>query len=272
MHELDRSTCVIRATGSLKGRTTWMAPDTAPLRYLHFGRIILDPGERPVSFANPGQETGLVNLKGDASVTLSDGSSFELGRYDSLYVPNGLSVEVGSRHHGCDLAEISAPVEGDYPVQFVRFADVSGNPGLQFQPAGAPAARTISILLGKNIQAGRILVGTVHSQPGNWTSWPPHEHAEMLEEAYLYIDMPSPSWGLQFVYTDAKNPEVVVPVRQDDAVVMPKGYHPNVAAPGSCMNFLWMMAALRETEDRKYGVVNVQPEYAGRPTGLEVGT
>jgi 5-deoxy-glucuronate isomerase len=52
-------------------------------------------------------------------------------------------------------------------------------------------------------------------------------------------------------------------------VVMPEGYHPNVAAPGSSIGFLWIMAAHREGVDREFGVVNVQPEYATSASGLE---
>ena len=87
------------------------------------------------------------------------------------------------------------------------------------------------------------------SSDGNWTSFPPHEHQDMLEEAYLYIDMPAPQWGIQMVYTSAETPEFVHIVRDGDAVLMPAGYHPNVAAPGHAINFIWMMAA-REVEDR----------------------
>ena len=54
-----------------------------------------------------------------------------------------------------------------------------------------------------------------------------------------------------------------------DVIVMPRGYHPNVAAPGGSINFLWMMAANEEVEDRQFGVVNVQPEYAQGGSGLE---
>lgn len=54
----------------------------------------------------------------------------------------------------------------------------------------------------ETVQAGRIMAGVTFSTPGNWTSWPPHEHSKLLEEAYLFIDMPSPSFGVQFVYTD----------------------------------------------------------------------
>jgi 5-deoxy-glucuronate isomerase len=54
-------------------------------------------------------------------------------------------------------------------------------------------------------------------------------------------------------------------------VLMPSGYHPNVAAPGHGINFIWMMAAHREVEGRQFGVVNVQPEYASGSSGLERG-
>jgi 5-deoxy-glucuronate isomerase len=47
------------------------------------------------------------------------------------------------------------------------------------------------------------------------------------------------------------------------------GYHPNVAAPGSTIGFMWMMTAYREVADRQFGVVNVQPEYAKGGSGLE---
>jgi 5-deoxy-glucuronate isomerase len=156
-------------------------------------------------------------------------------------------------------------------VQFVAFKTVQTDPGLHLKVGGPSAQRDLNILIGKNVEAGRIMAGVTFSDPGNWTSWPPHEHAAMLEEAYLYIDMPAPAFGLQLVYTDAKEPEIATIVREGDVVLMPQGYHPNVAAPGGSINFLWMMAANREREDRQYGVVNVQPEFAATPSGLDKG-
>jgi len=58
-------------------------------------------------------------------------------------------------------------------------------------------------------------------------------------------------------------------VREGDIVLMPKGYHPNVAAPGGSINFLWMMAAHAEDTDRQFGVVNVQPDFVAMPSGLD---
>jgi 5-deoxy-glucuronate isomerase len=98
-----------------------------------------------------------------------------------------------------------------------------------------------------------------------------HEHAALLEEAYLYIDMPAPAFGVQLVYTSPGEPELATIVREGDIVLMPQGYHPNVAAPGGSINFLWMMAAIREGDDRQFGVVNVQPEFAAGGSGLDPG-
>jgi 5-deoxy-glucuronate isomerase len=262
LQQLAKDTCIIRNTAGHKGRTLAVEPGAAS-RYLYYGRIVLDAGDAPVRFDTLERETGLVCLKGSATVQ-ANGQSFALERFDSLYVPRNGSIEVTPGAGGCDLAEIAAPVERQYPVQFVRFADVQQNAELRFNAGKETNQREVNILIGKNVDAGRIMAGVTFSAPGNWTSWPPHEHAAMLEEAYLYIDMPAPSFGLQLVYTDKNDPEIATIVREGDVVLMPQGYHPNVAAPGGSINFLWMMAANREREDRKYGVFNVQPEFAAK--------
>jgi 5-deoxy-glucuronate isomerase len=263
LQQLAKDTCIVRNTAGHKGRRLAVGPGGTASRYLHYGRIVLDAGDAPIRFDTKALETGLVCLTGSATVR-AGGQAFTLGRYDSLYVPRDASIEVTAGTAGCDLAEIAAPVERQYPVQLVRFADVQNNPELRFNAGKDTNQREVNILIGKNVDAGRIMAGVTFSAPGHWTSWPPHEHAAMLEEAYLYIDMPAPGFGLQLVYTDTREPEIATIVREGDVVLMPQGYHPNVAAPGGSINFLWMMAANRERDDRKYGVFNVQPEFAPR--------
>jgi 5-deoxy-glucuronate isomerase len=74
--------------------------------------------------------------------------------------------------------------------------------------------------------------------------------------------MPAPAYGIQLVYTDQQKPELVTVVRDGDAVLIPKGYHPNVSVPAHRICFLWAMAAHREVLDRQYGVVNVEPGFS----------
>ena len=269
LYNITPETCFVPATHKGKGRRTAVAPGATAARYLHYGRISVEAGDAPINFQNSDHETGLVCLKGSAKVS-TGGETFELSRYDSVYVPRDSNIEVEAKGaEGCDLAEISAPVANRYPLKFIAFADVLQNPSLHMTAGKPPAERDLNVLLGANIEAGRIMAGVTFSRPGNWTSWPPHEHGRMLEEAYLYIDMPAPAFGVQFVYTNPEKPELVQVVREGDCVVMPKGYHPNVAAPGGQINFLWMMAAMREGADRQFGVVNVQPEFDTGVTGLE---
>jgi len=270
IQSITTESCIVRNTASSKGRTLQVAPGRTAARHLHYGRIILN-GENPaVHFDTNDRETGLIGLKGSAQVKTED-KTYALNRYDAVYVPRDASIEITPGSEGCDLAEVASPVTKRHPVQFVSFGDVQNDPGLHFAAGGPGCQRELNILLGKNVQAGRSMAGVTFSAPGNWTSWPPHEHAVLAEEAYLYIDMPAPAFGVQLVYTNKTDPEVATIVREGDVVLMPAGYHPNVAAPGGQINFLWMMAANREDDDRLFGVVNVQPEFAATGSGLDKG-
>jgi len=70
---IDEAGCVRRATHRKKGRTQWLAPGTAAVRYLHYGRIILDGGG-VLEFSTGERETGLVCLRGKADVRAASDS------------------------------------------------------------------------------------------------------------------------------------------------------------------------------------------------------
>jgi 5-deoxy-glucuronate isomerase len=258
---------VFRKTNQHDGRNISVTPTNSTLKHLCYGRIMLNSSLPSVSFTNGNQETGLICLSGAGTVKVS-GKNFEFTPYDAIYIPRGSAIGV-STGSAVDFAEFSADVEGFYPLQFVPYAEIATNPAFKFTTGAPGHQRQVNICLGKNVEAGRLLVGFTISEPGNWTSWPPHEHARMLEEMYVYFHMPAPAFGLQLVYNDKEYPELVVPVRDGDAVLMPSGYHPNVSVPGHTIGFLWAMAAHREKQDRQFGVVNVQPEFNQGGSGLE---
>jgi 5-deoxy-glucuronate isomerase len=254
---------VFRKTNAHVGRRVTISPENSANRHLAYGRIILKDDTKSVSFANGDRETGLLALTGAATVAV-DGAAYQLAQYDSLYIPRNSQIEISTRSEA-DIAEFSAEVARRYPLKFVPYTDVLQDPALRWTAGSAGQSREVSMLLGKNIEAGRLLLGFTISDPGNWTSWPPHEHAQMLEEMYVYFAMPEPAFGIQMVYNDTDYPELVTVVRDGDAVLMPSGYHPNVAIPGHRIGYIWAMAAHREQEDRRYGVLNVQPSFA--PSG-----
>ena len=260
---------VFRKTNAHAGRHISISPENSSMRHLAYGRIRLDAKKSTESFATENREMGLICLSGQAVVTV-DQKEIEIWQYDAIYIPRDSSVTVTTKA-SVDIAEVSTDVANRYPLQVVRYAEVSKDPGLKFSTGGPGCTRHLNMLLAKNIEAGRLVAGFTQADPGNWTSWPPHEHAAMLEEIYVYFDMPDPSFGVQLVYTNTAEPEVATVVRDGDAVLIPNGYHPNVSVPGHRICFLWAMAAHREVADRQFGVVNVQPGFNQGATGLEAG-
>lgn len=267
--EVTMEKMVFRRTNSQLGRHIAVTPNNSTMRHLAYGRIRLNASLPKVSFENGNRETGLIVLSGAATAS-AGGKQSELGKYDAIYIPRDSKIEVSTGTE-VDIAEFSSDVEQSYPLQVVRHAEISRDAGLTFSAGGPGSARELNMVIAKNVEAGRLVAGFTHSDPGNWTSWPPHEHAQMLEELYVFFDMPEPAYGIQLVYNNTEYPELITVVRDGDAVLMPSGYHPNVSVPGHRIAFLWAMAAHREGVDRQFGVVNIQPGFQQGGSGLDAG-
>jgi 5-deoxy-glucuronate isomerase len=261
---------VFRKTHGYTGRRVSVTPGNSAMGHLAYGRIILNATAPAESLSTGERETGLIVLSGNATVTDDRGQEVSLGQYDAIYIPRDSSVKIATTSNA-DIAEFSAEVSKRYPFQVVRFSQVENDLGLKFTTGGSGSLGKLHRLLAKNVEAGRLVAAFTISEPGNWTSWPPHEHAKMLEEMYLYFDMPDLHFGIPLVYNRTDYPEMVTVVRDGDAVLMPSGYHPNVSVPGHRICFLWAMAAHREGADRQFGVVNVQRELDQESFGLEAG-
>jgi 5-deoxy-glucuronate isomerase len=264
-----REGMIFRKTNAQTGRHIAVTPENSTMKHLAYGRIILNSAKPSISFSNGDRETGLICLSGEGVVKIA-GKEIAIVKYDAVYVPRDSQIEVTTKS-AVDFAEFSCDVNGKYPLQVVRHAESVKDPGLFFTTGNAGCSRKLNMVIAKNVEAGRLVAGFTHSDPGNWTSWPPHEHTKMLEELYVYFEMPEPAYGIQLVYNDTEYPELVTVVRDGDAVLIPSGYHPNTSVPGHRIAFLWAMAAHREVEDRQFGVVNVQPGFQQGSTGLEAG-
>ena len=193
---------VFRKTNHHVGRRISVTPANSKNRHLSYGRIILAGATRSVSFNNGEQETALICLSGRAAVKIAR-QDFDAAQYDSIYIPRDNQIEVTTASE-VDFAEFSADVENVYPLQMVRYADICKDPSLKFTTGVPGQQRHLNICVGKNMEAGRLLIGFTFSEPGNWTSWPPHEHGQMLEEVYMYFNMPAPAYGLQLVYNNTE--------------------------------------------------------------------
>jgi len=65
---------------------------------------------------------------------------------------------------------------------------------------------------------------------------------EKLEEVYFYKVYPEQGFGIQRIYSADKQLDEVYVVENNDVVLIPKGYHPVVAAPAYKLYYLWVLA------------------------------
>jgi 5-deoxy-glucuronate isomerase len=128
--------------------------------------------------------------------------------------------------------------------------------------------RTVYSALDLTTPAERLLAGETLNPPGNWSSYPPHKHDQknppaeaVLEEIYFFRVNPPQGYGFIWTYTAPGDPEgfsTVFVVEDGDTVLLPKGYHPVVAAPGYKLHYTWVLAG----EERRYGAWADDPRHA----------
>lgn len=253
---------IFRNTANHKGRKIIITPENSMLTIMSVGRIIIYKDTEPIKIQTKEKEYSFICLHGSGKI-ISENKIAEVKPYDAVYAPKNSTVKILTDNN-LDLVECSAPVSEKYSFEHVKFDEVKNDTNLHMSLGKNADRRELYTLIGDNVKGGRLYNGVTFSEKGNWTSWPPHEHTELREEVYLYFDMPKPAFGIQMVYSGNGIPENVIPVYENDAVVIFGGYHPNVAIPGHSINFVWMLCARRENVDRAWGGVNVQPEFLSK--------
>ena len=84
---------IFRNTNKQKGRHTSVTPANSAMKYLVYGRVILDQELPSVKFSTGALESGLICLAGECTIK-ADGHSNTLGQYDSIYLPRDTNVEI----------------------------------------------------------------------------------------------------------------------------------------------------------------------------------
>lgn len=248
---------------------------TGTLRFLDFGRLQLKPGEEH-ALETGGREYVLDFFSGTGRVTVqtADGkrTRFEKvgGRADvfagppeMVYVPPNSRLEVAAESEPLDVGVFSAPSAADVPPSLRSGANVVAN------TVGRDNwRRTVYSALAEDVPAERLLAGETLNPSGNWSSYPPHKHDKrnppteaVLEEIYFFRVKPSQGFGFIWTYTPDDEPDGfsnVFVVEDGDTVLLPKGYHPVVAAPGYELHYTWVLAG----EERRYGAWSDDPRHA----------
>jgi len=207
------------------------------------------PGRgQSVAFALAGEEAVLVLLGGKVTVESSAGkwqglggrANVFAGMPHALYLPVGASGQVRAETDVAEVALCRCRATRAFPARIIRPEEVEVE-----VRGGGNATRQINHIVKPDFPADRILVVEVYTPSGNWSSYPPHKHdvhnppGEVdLDEIYFYkVDRPE-GYAIQRVYTRDGRRNETLTVRDNEAVLIPDGYHPVVAAHGYIVYYL----------------------------------
>lgn len=223
-------------------------PDAGEL--IDFGILCLEPGAS-YSGSSEGRELLLVLMSGTGTVRCG-AEAFESigGRRDafsarphSLFVPPGTPYAIEAETK-LEIAVCGAPSDAVAKPKLIPPSEVKGRSVGRFN-----WRRDVYDIVGRGGCTQRLIVGETVNAPGCWSSYPPHKHDVQrppvevkLEEVYHYRFSPAGGFGFQRVYSGDGDLDEVYTVMERDTVVIPRGYHPVVAAPGYSLYYLWILA------------------------------
>jgi 5-deoxy-glucuronate isomerase len=242
------------------------------LRFLQFSLLA---GKAEHQGSTTDRECVLDVFSGAATVTLEGRSVHKTfpklgGRKDVfsappcvLYLPPQCSYTIHPASDDFHAGLFSAPATQPHPPALIEPAAVQAK-----QVGHGSFERTVYTALGDNFAAERLLAGETLNAPGGWSSFPPHKHDRpnpphetSLEEIYYFQIQPAGGFGFIWTYTAPGDPDGfnnVFVVENGDTVLLPKGYHPVVAAPGCRLHYTWVLAG----EQRQYGAWAEDPRYS----------
>jgi mannose-6-phosphate isomerase-like protein (cupin superfamily) len=222
----EESTCEIR---------NLFNQSNSNLNYLSADEVLLWEGSSTAQLSFKNEEALLFNLMDPCEVDV-EGTAYQLGHYDVLYVP--LNTAFTIRHKGEEAALLNiyrATAEQAYPVHLSRWEEIKNNEERIRHLDG----KDVFLMFDVAEQANKFIAGFTFYE--DYTrAWPPHNHTDQ-EEVYSFIE----GRGAMEVYETDETKTFVTSVETGDHVTIPMlNYHP-VFSHGEPVTFIWCIAGER---------------------------
>lgn len=266
---------LVKGAGFREGYVRITGPGDGILVMLEFGRVGVVK-DRPFEGDTGDREAVFDLISGACRLEVAGGQVFDRigGRSNPFAAgPTLICLPPGTRYcftaltANVDMAVSLAPAEPGLPVTILGPHDVP-----EARAGARNWSRTLRPGTSVNLASGeaptrRLMMAETIVPPGNWTSYPPHKHdvenppnESVYEEVYFYLFRPAGGYGFQRVYEPAGVPDrldEVYVVEDGDAVAIPRGYHPLVAAAGYQLVYIWALCG----KNRTYGAWSDDPAH-----------
>ena len=230
-----------------------------PLNYFNIVKL-----ERGVAFEYrvPGYETAIVPATGTVDVDVA-GEHFAAignrtadvwdGEPEGVFVPQGARARLVCTSDAAEVFIAGARCDDDLAPFAVRAADIDT---VQYGSDDTKTHRKIKHILGTKYRGrvGRLLVSELFTVgAGGWSGFPPHKHdTDRLpdetrhDETYNFRFRPRHGFGLQLVQREDGAIGEAYHIVDGSTVILDKGYHPCVAAPGYEMYYFTILGGLSQ--------------------------
>ena len=223
-----------------------------PFKLLDFNALILSGGET-FSGQTGDREVLAVLLGGKGTFAVADQTFANVGGRPNAFSgkPHSVYIPCQSRYtvtaHGrLEVGLVSAP--SDLKIAPYVIGPDKITAGVWGAANFSRNYYQILTLAGQpELPARRLIVGETFTPSGNWSTYPPHRHEKddlpreaYHEELYFFKVSPPDGFGITRYYNDEIDQGYIV--RDNTILMVSKGYHTVVSAPGYTTYYLWALA------------------------------
>lgn len=192
------------------------------------------------------RELGVLNIGGAGSVIV-EGKSFELDKFDCVYVGRGnraVSFSSKSEENPASFYLLSYPAHAEHPTAMVKFADLKG---VKLGAAETCNQRTVyKAIFKEGIKSCQLVMGfTLLDQGSVWNTMPPHTHMRR-SEVYFYFDVDPAHRVMHLMGPPDATSHLVV---KDKEVVVSPGWSIHAGVGTKNYAFCWGMGGENQVYD-----------------------
>jgi len=222
------------------------------LKYLSIDLLKLLSGEEYEG--NSGKKELVITLlQGECSIGLKEKKITWMGQRSSVFFDKPTSFYIPPKSSYVLSSEANTElIIANSPCNFEDIDDLE--PAL-ISPAdvkvlssgAANWRRDVHMIMEARSFSQKLIIGETVNPPGNWSSYPPHKHDQLkdsesvLEEIYYFKTYPREGYGIVHLY-DGKDLNELLMVKNNDVLIIPRGYHPVVSTPGTVLYYFWALA------------------------------
>jgi len=225
-----------------------------PLNYFNIVKLKKD---QSFEYKTPGYETCIVPATG--SIDVWDGEP------EGVYVPSNIKAIFTSTTEDSEIFIAGARFDKTLEPFAVRSNELDV---VQYGSDDTKTHRKIKHILGAkhHDKVGRLLCNELYTVgQGGWSGFPPHKHdTDRLpdetrhDETYNYRFKPNNGFGFQLFQQVNKKIGKAEHIIDGSTIIIDKGYHPCVVAPGYEMYYFTILGGLSQRSLVQY----FQPDHA----------